>query len=160
MSSKTRGIVAYLALSFGGTWLWLFVAHQVMGLSALNPLLQLPAFCVPAIAALVVRRWVTREGFVDAGLRLRLKTAWRYYLLAWLGPLVIAAVTMALAAALGWWRPISPRWTRSRTVSRAGLRYWPSCSRFRSSPRCTGARSSAGPAISDRGFSTAEWRRR
>src|ERR1044072_7240259 len=105
MSSKTRGIVVYLALSFAGTWLWLLVAHRVMGLSALNPLLQLPGFCVPAIAAFVVRRWVTREGFADAGLRLRLKTAWRYYLLAWVGPLAIAAVPMALAAVLGLWRP-------------------------------------------------------
>lgn len=105
MSSKTRGLVAFLALSFGGTWLWLFVAYKVLGLSALNPLLQLPAFCVPGIAAFVVRRWFTREGFADAGLRLRLKTAWPYYLLAWFGPLVIAAITLALAAALGLWRP-------------------------------------------------------
>ncbi|MDW6065282.1 CPBP family intramembrane glutamic endopeptidase [Streptomyces sp. FXJ1.4098] len=108
-TKRNRGVVAFLAITCGGTWLWLCVAHGVLGLSALNPLLQLPGFCMPGIAAIVVRRWVTREGFADAGLRPRLRAAWPYYLAAWLGPLALAAVTMALAAALGVWHPdLSP----------------------------------------------------
>ncbi|MFI1853435.1 lysostaphin resistance A-like protein [Streptomyces sp. NPDC020480] len=108
-TKRDRGVVAFLAITFGGTWVWLWVAHGVLGLSALNPLLQLPGFCVPGIAAVVVRRWVTREGFADAGLRLRPRAAWPYYLAAWLGPLALAAATMALAAVLGLWRPeLSP----------------------------------------------------
>ncbi|MFK4189141.1 lysostaphin resistance A-like protein [Streptomyces sparsogenes] len=108
-TAGTKGLVAFLAISFAGTWLWLWVARGVLGLSALNPLLQLPGFCMPGIAAVVVRRWVTREGFADAGLRLRPKAAWPYYLAAWLGPLVLAALTMALAAVLGLWHPdLSP----------------------------------------------------
>ncbi|WP_432036068.1 CPBP family glutamic-type intramembrane protease [Streptomyces cucumeris] len=94
----------FLVLSFAGTWLWLLIGHTFLGLSALNPLLQLPAFCVPGVAAVVVRRWVTREGFADAGLALRLRSAWGYYLIAWLGPLAAAAVTMGCAAVLGLWQ--------------------------------------------------------
>ncbi|MFG2532565.1 CPBP family intramembrane glutamic endopeptidase [Streptomyces sp. NPDC048516] len=95
----------FLLISFAGTWLWLLFARAGLGLSPLHPLLQIPGFCMPGIAAVVVRRWITKEGFADAGLKLRLKTAWRYYVLAWLGPPLIAAATLALAAALGLWDP-------------------------------------------------------
>jgi len=50
-----------------------------------NPLFQffaLPGTFSPAIAAFIVRKWVTHEGFGDAGLRSNLKTKWRYYLVA------------------------------------------------------------------------------
>ncbi|WP_234430728.1 CPBP family intramembrane glutamic endopeptidase [Streptomyces sp. NRRL F-4489] len=60
---------------------------------------------MPGIAGVVVRRWVTREGFADAGLRPRLKAAWPYYLAAWLGPLALALCTLGLAALLGVWHP-------------------------------------------------------
>ncbi|MEU8782802.1 CPBP family intramembrane glutamic endopeptidase [Streptomyces sp. NPDC048637] len=98
-------MTAFLIISFGGTWLWLLFARWGLGLSALSPLLQLPGFCMPGIAAVVVRRWITKEGFADAGLKLRLKAAWRYYAMAWLGPPLVAAATLALAAAAGLWDP-------------------------------------------------------
>ena len=100
-----KGVAAFLLLSFGGTWGWLWCATVVLGLSPLNPLLQLPAFCMPGIAGVVVRRWVTREGFADAGLRLRLKAAWPFYLVAWLGPAALALCALGLAALLGLWHP-------------------------------------------------------
>lgn len=105
MSIRTRGVLVFLAIAFGATWTYLFVARLVLGVSLINPLVQLPVALVPAVAAVVVRRWVTREGFADAGLRLRLRPAWRGWLLAWLGPVAVLAVTAAMAAALGWWRP-------------------------------------------------------
>ncbi|MFF4696761.1 CPBP family intramembrane glutamic endopeptidase [Streptomyces chattanoogensis] len=109
MSPKNKGLATFLAITFAGSWLWLLIAHFGLGLSALNPLLQLPYCCMPAIAALIVRRWATREGFADAGLRLRLKDSWPYYLAAWLGPLLTAGATVGLAALLGLWRPdLSP----------------------------------------------------
>ncbi|MFK0100193.1 lysostaphin resistance A-like protein [Streptomyces sp. NPDC091040] len=98
-------MAAFLCISFAGTWLWLLIARAVLGLSPLNPLLQLPGFCMPGIAAVVVRRWITKEGFADAGLKLRLKAARRYYVAALLGPPLIAAATLALAAAVGAWDP-------------------------------------------------------
>ncbi|MGW1128044.1 CPBP family intramembrane glutamic endopeptidase [Streptomyces sp. NPDC002526] len=106
--SKTttrKGVATFLCISFAGTWLWLLIARSVLGLSPLNPLLQLPGFCMPGIAAVVVRRWITKEGFADAGLKLRFKAARRYYVAALLGPPLIAAATLALAAAVGAWDP-------------------------------------------------------
>jgi membrane protease YdiL (CAAX protease family) len=55
----------------------------------------------PAIAAVVVRRWVTGEGFAHAGLRPRLRLAARYYLFAWLFPIPFLAGAAALATASG-----------------------------------------------------------
>ncbi|MFF8788898.1 hypothetical protein [Streptomyces sp. NPDC015125] len=75
-----KGVTAFLLISFAGTWLWLLFARAGLGLSPLNPLLQLPTFCTPGIAAVVVRHWVTNEGFAAAGLRIRRKTARRYYI--------------------------------------------------------------------------------
>ncbi|MGW0882545.1 CPBP family intramembrane glutamic endopeptidase [Streptomyces sp. NPDC002671] len=104
-AAGNKGVVVFLALSFGLTWLWLLFARRGLGLSAMNPLLQLPYALGPGIVAVVVRRWVTKEGFADAGLRLRLREAWPYWIIAWLGPLGIAAASVALAAALGLWEP-------------------------------------------------------
>ncbi|MFE3887781.1 CPBP family intramembrane glutamic endopeptidase [Streptomyces lydicus] len=98
-------MTVFLLISFAGTWLWLLFARAGLGLSPLDPLLQLPGFCMPGIAAVAVRRWITTEGFADAGLKLRLRPAWRHYVVAWLGPPLIAAATLALAAALGLWDP-------------------------------------------------------
>ncbi|MGX1761693.1 CPBP family intramembrane glutamic endopeptidase [Streptomyces lydicus] len=98
-------MTVFLLISFAGAWLWLLFARAGLGLSPLDPLLQLPYFCMPGIAAVVVRRWITNEDFADAGLKLHLKPAWRHYVMAWLGPPLITAATLALAAALGLWDP-------------------------------------------------------
>jgi membrane protease YdiL (CAAX protease family) len=100
---RRRGVAAFLLIAFGATWAWWLVAALVLDWSLANPLVQLPGAFYPAIAALVVRRWVTREGFADAGSRLRLRAAGRYYLLALLGPLGIVAAIVGLAAATGQW---------------------------------------------------------
>ncbi|QBD80231.1 CPBP family intramembrane metalloprotease [Ktedonosporobacter rubrisoli] len=84
MSTKTKGILAFLLLAFGLTWLnwglgWL------LGFSVEDPmftLICLPALFTPAIATIIVRRWITREGFQDAGLQLNFKRGWFYYPLA------------------------------------------------------------------------------
>ncbi|GIH21312.1 CPBP family intramembrane glutamic endopeptidase [Rugosimonospora africana] len=102
---RKRGLTTFLLIAFGTAWGWEALARLVLGWSLVNPLVQAPVGFAPAIAALVVRRWVTREGFADAGSRLRLRTARRYYLLAWLGPLGVAAAVVGLAAATGRWKP-------------------------------------------------------
>jgi membrane protease YdiL (CAAX protease family) len=100
-----NGILAFLLITFGVAWTWLFTARLGLGLSVVNPIVQLPMGFAPAVAAIVVRRWVTREGFGDAGLALNLRRGLSSYLVAWLGPPVLAAATVGLAAALGLWRP-------------------------------------------------------
>ncbi|GGX55532.1 CPBP family intramembrane glutamic endopeptidase [Streptomyces noursei] len=103
--TTAKGTIWFLAIAFGGSWAYILVGHFGYGLSMVNPLAQLPFGVMPALAAVVVRGWITREGFADASLAPRLRSAWPSYLAAWLGPLVIAAASCALAAALGLWRP-------------------------------------------------------
>lgn len=67
--------------------------------------MAIPGAFAPAIAAIVVRKWITREGFADAGLRLNLRRGWPYYLFGWLLPLGVVSIIVALAAILGAGRP-------------------------------------------------------
>lgn len=105
MGTNTKGVLTFLLISFGLAWGAIFLAYGTLGMSMADPLTQLtvalPMAFSPAIAAVVVRRWVTREGFGDAGLAPRVRGAWFYYLLAWVGPVLMLAVTVGLAAALG-----------------------------------------------------------
>jgi uncharacterized protein len=96
-------IAVFLVAAVGGAW-------SVWGLAWLLGVLDtgpsgqaavLLGSFAPAAAAFVVRRWVTREGFADAGLRLRLRRAWPSYLVAWLLPVPVVGVIVGLAAALG-----------------------------------------------------------
>jgi membrane protease YdiL (CAAX protease family) len=96
--STTKGVTSFLLLAFGMAWI-LWEIPLRLGVSPHNPLFQLvalPGGFAPAIAAFIVRRWITREGFADAGLRLNLKK-WRYYLVAWLLPLPVTAIIVFLA---------------------------------------------------------------
>ncbi|MEN3609652.1 type II CAAX endopeptidase family protein [Plantactinospora sp. ZYX-F-223] len=105
----SKGVLSYLLIAFGLAWAAVFVAHAVLGWSIADPVTQLtmglPMAFGPAIAAVVVRRWVTREGFADAGLAPRLRAAKRYYLIAWIGPVLVLAVTVGLATTLGLYEP-------------------------------------------------------
>lgn len=107
MSNKTRGIVFYLLIAFGMAWiLWEIILRS--GLSPQNPFFQfaiLPGAFSPAIASLVVRKWITREGFADAGFRLHLRESWRYYLVALFLPIVVMAIIILLAVVTGLGQP-------------------------------------------------------
>src|SRR5690242_21575164 len=104
MSLRVRGILVYLIVAFGGTWPYLYFVRHELGWSLVNPLVQLPVAFMPAIGASVVRRWVTREGFADAGLKFKFRTMWRYWLFGWLAPLAVTSLALAGAAVAGWWR--------------------------------------------------------
>lgn len=97
-----RGVRWYLTLAFGLFWGWIAVAWA-LGWSQGDPLVQLPGAFTPAIAAFVVRKYVTGEGFADAGLRWRVPVRW--YALAWLGPMAVLAGTLGLAVPLTGYRP-------------------------------------------------------
>jgi membrane protease YdiL (CAAX protease family) len=87
-------VAIFLALTFGLAWLP-FLA-QIAGLGEVGPVLMPIA---PAIACIVVRRWVTREGFWDAGLRTRLRN-WPIYLLVLVWPLGAAISTTLVTLGL------------------------------------------------------------
>lgn len=98
-NNTTRGIIAYLLIAFAMAWsLWCIPLFFGLTLHSpfYFPFMLLGAFS-PAIAAVVVRKWVTSEGFADAGLRLNFHNNKRYYLIAWLLPLLAAAVILLLA---------------------------------------------------------------
>src|ERR1017187_2275015 len=96
-----KGVVAYLLIAFGMAWaIWEILIR--LGFSLDNPLFKIasfPAAFAPAIAAFIVRKWITREGFADAGLRLTLGR-WRDNLLAGLLRLLFCGVILFLAPLL------------------------------------------------------------
>jgi len=97
-----RGIRLFLALCFGLTW-----AIEITALAygtrfdALSPatvaLLGL-IMLIPAGSAFSVRRWLTREGFASAGLRLG---PWQPYAFVWLGVPCLFGVIYILTGVLG-----------------------------------------------------------
>jgi membrane protease YdiL (CAAX protease family) len=116
MNQKTKGIAAFILITFVMAWV-LWEIPLRLGLDILNPIFQyvaLPGAFSPAIAAIVVRKWITREGFADAGLKPNLSKSWRYYLVAWLMPLFVSAIVIGLVVALG---VGSPDFTLQRAMS-------------------------------------------
>ena len=97
-----RGVIWFLAIAFGLAWISWEIAIQsgVPVLSAQFQLFAIPGAFAPAIAAFIVRKWITREGFGDAGLSIHIRS-WRFYLLAWLLPLAVVAAITAQAVVLG-----------------------------------------------------------
>lgn len=90
-----RGVAAFLAISFGLAWLPFLPV--LFGGTPVGAVLMPVA---PAIACVVVRRWVTREGFADAGLRVRMRHRWRYAVVALLWPVAATIVAVSLAFVL------------------------------------------------------------
>jgi membrane protease YdiL (CAAX protease family) len=103
MDRNTKGVLVYLITAFAISW----VNLGTVLLAGLSPgtrgfqLASLPAVFAPAIAAFVVRKWVTKEGFSDAGLALNVRKSWRYYLFGWFFPVVMVLLIFPLAAVLG-----------------------------------------------------------
>ena len=97
-----RGVWWFLVLAFGLSWGWweLVIRSGIPVLSWQFSLYAIPGGFAPAIAATVVRKWITREGFSDSGLRLQVRQ-WRYYLLAWLLPVGIVAMIVAQSILFG-----------------------------------------------------------
>lgn len=98
------GILAFLGISFGLTWALEFLVLRAGGrfdnahLGRRELAVLALSMFVPALAAFVVRRFVTREGFADAGLRL----GPRYlYVLVWLGVPLLYLAAYGLTALFG-----------------------------------------------------------
>jgi len=110
MAERSKGILWFVVLAFAISWVAILGIYLLGGTSPAagetlpNPLVGLLSMLGtfgPAIAAIVVRKWITREGFKDAGLRLNLKAGWKYYLVAFLFPLVTVPIALGVAALYG-----------------------------------------------------------
>lgn len=104
------GIGWYLGITFALTWVVMgaLIALGVRfdGQPVIYAQLVVAAVMwAPALGALIVRKWITREGFSDAGLRLG---SWKPYLATFVGvPAIVAAiylVTDALGLATSDWQ--------------------------------------------------------
>jgi membrane protease YdiL (CAAX protease family) len=111
MAPKTKGIIPFVLITFGVAWIPLAIQWG-LGLRSPGPtatfldyavfaLVTLPTSFAPAIGAIVVRKWITREGFADSGLRPNLRAGWRYYVFAVLYPVFVVPTTLILAFAAG-----------------------------------------------------------
>ena len=104
-AERRRGIRWFLAIAFLGAWQPWFGVFLCGG-SLGDPLTQLAtAAFVPAIAACIVRRFVTGEGFADSGLRLRVTDHWPYCVAAVTIPWGMLIIAVGLATATGQWSP-------------------------------------------------------
>jgi membrane protease YdiL (CAAX protease family) len=103
---EPRGVIVFLILAFGIAWISWEIPVR-LGLAVTSPLFQLaavPGAFAPAIAAVIVRVFVTREGFADAGLKLPFKR-WPYFLFALLLPYMVVAAIVFEAQHLDVARP-------------------------------------------------------
>jgi len=116
MAQHAKGIKWFILIAFAITWaslllinvLHLPLPESTTGMAtASGPVMMLVMLGTfgPAIAVTVVRKWITREGFADAGLSLNLRKAWKYYLAAFLFPLVVVPVAVLVGAVTGLARP-------------------------------------------------------
>jgi len=108
--ANRRGVIAFLALAFGIAWM-AWGIPLLLGARVETPLFKIAiviATFAPAVACFVVRKWVTREGFADAGLRLDLRR-WPFFLLALFVPLAVAVSTTLIAPAIGAGSPDTAR---------------------------------------------------
>src|SRR5262245_33947228 len=100
-----RSLGIFLLVAIGGAWSVWAIAYLVgafdagPGSASAQGAVVLGAFA-PALACLVVRRWVAREGFSDAGLHPRLQSSWPYFVFGWLLPLPVVVAVVALARIL------------------------------------------------------------
>lgn len=99
---NAKGVAVFLLLAFGMAWVvWSVpIFLRMPPASAAFQWLVLPGAFAPAIAAVVVRRWVTREGFADAGLGLSWRAA-PYFLAGLLVALAIPTFDYVVAPAIG-----------------------------------------------------------
>jgi membrane protease YdiL (CAAX protease family) len=107
LQTRTRGrdalgIVSFLILAFGLAWIpWmLLLPHSAPGNLRAFELAALPGAFAPALATFIVRKWITREGFADAGLGLHLRK-WPYYLIAWFLPFPVLVFIVFAAPMIG-----------------------------------------------------------
>jgi membrane protease YdiL (CAAX protease family) len=98
--SNRRALAAFLALTFAIDW-GLVAGYLALGGQWTQPAsTAIPALYMfgPAIAAIVVQRWMRRRPLAELGLRWRPNRWWTW---AWLGPIAFALATVVV----GWGLP-------------------------------------------------------
>ena len=121
MSKDTKGVLVYLLITFGFAWAgWQILLPPMLPPPGATGWVQARQFMfvggfTPMIAAFVVRKWVTREGFADAGLGLHLRR-WPYYIIAYLFPWAVLLAIALQASLFGLAHPDFSLLDTARTV--------------------------------------------
>jgi uncharacterized protein len=94
-----KGIIAFILITFGAAWCIWSIAW-LCGLRASNGLAFqaaiLPGTFSPALAAVLVRKYITRQGMAVTSLCINLRR-WPLYLLGWYLPVAVIAGVVLLA---------------------------------------------------------------
>ena len=98
---ELKRVFIYVAFAFGLAWIWWFATvypafNSASGFGQMAQLLVAAGMFAPALAV-VLTRLVTREGFKDAWIVPKnFRRTWKYYVLAWFGPMVLVALGAVL----------------------------------------------------------------
>ena len=100
-----KAVFSYLLMVFSASWSLIVIIYLLGGLRTMAALGLYGLMMMPAISAFLVRKWITKEGFGDAGLRPNFRRGWRYYLIAWLLPLLVSGIILGMVALFGISKP-------------------------------------------------------
>jgi membrane protease YdiL (CAAX protease family) len=103
MRPGSKGSIPFVVLAFAISWSIWFI-YSLSGFPSNGDVAQIAVIAGafgPAIAAIIVRTLVTKEGFTDGLLLPRFRKGWPYYLFAMFWPLLIIAAFMVLAPLMG-----------------------------------------------------------
>lgn len=98
---ELRAILLYLLMVFSISWFLIALIYFFGGLRTMAALGLYGLMMIPAIGAFLMRKWITREGFENSGLRIGKK---KYYLIAWLLSLAAIYATYGIAVLTGFGR--------------------------------------------------------
>jgi membrane protease YdiL (CAAX protease family) len=98
MAKLDRGLKWYVVIVFVLSFIIAGIIYFGGGLASPYVLLVYLFMYTPLISAVVVRGFITREGFRNTGLGIGKK---KYYLAAWFVPFIIVILTLLVSAALG-----------------------------------------------------------
>jgi membrane protease YdiL (CAAX protease family) len=101
MTQGTLGLIIYVVLAFGLAWTsWYGVYRRRVPVDDYRfQLAILPGSFAPAIAATIVRAFITHEGFGTASFIPTIARTWPTYLIGWLLPLAIAVASYSVIRA-------------------------------------------------------------
>lgn len=99
LNREKRGTISFIAITFGITFFMAFLL-EYLNITPADPLFMiyaLPSGIAPAIAAILVRKWITKEGFNDICYSIE-KKRWIFYCYALIIPFIVIGSIIILAS--------------------------------------------------------------
>ncbi len=93
-----KAVFSYLLMVFSASWSLIVIIYLLGGLRTMAALGLYGLMMMPAISAFLVRKWITKEGFENSGLKIGRK---KYYFIAWLLSLTVIYATYGIIILAG-----------------------------------------------------------